>query len=310
MRKLDNPELTDAWKKYNRELTNAQSEIQGIKNLGELSQESKDRIKEVRAKLGSTSEWSMVPKDKTVEEVHTVNSDDIVKAFFIGDSTGNLFKRNLFITLFFSYFDSEYSSGSGSSVAWEKEFLRGMKPPKEVGGYIPTGESFEKTDADSFITSMKVILTVIKIFRGHDTLQEYEGQLLDTIGSFEDNLSGLIGEIAAIEGVTEELTDVDTKRDIMGLIVDADEDYKGKLGEFYSNQLGTKDDMEQLNNTLDRNFKPLKETVLTMFYEMVEQVGSGELESPKKQRVKFQESKVTIKEKLKGLGLLSSEGEE
>ena len=297
----------------------AQFEIEGVRlNLPVDEHDERgseeSRFKEATAKLsnalteGTNSDlntaWGkhLLSKGEDESAEHSLDrkvgrlSSDKVNAIF-GLGGEGVYKRNIFTTLLFTYYDSEDSIDNSSE--WRKTITGDLKVPTSSGAFIPSNIQFDAPDADSFIDTLQVLLTYIKVWLGNEVLTEYTNRLNDTIAKFGDNIEEFVKDNA--DKFDE---DADDKREILLTVFNSPESFNEVGGDWF----GVKDDLIWLEKKLNSHFKTIAaNTVPNYFEELIRQIGNNTIVSPKKQRVKSKGIKVTIKDKLLDLGYLTRE---
>ena len=225
-----------------------------------------------------------------------LSSDEVSKIFGLGGA--GTFKRNMFLSLLFSYYDSNegvHQEGSPDHLPLYKLLMA----PMAKMGIIHEDIQFTEPDADSFISTTQALITFIKVWLGNEALESYNEILSSMVQDFATNINKFV-----VDNADEFDEDADDKREILLTAFRKPESFNEVKGDWF----GINNYISTLEKELNAHFKTIaSEVVPNYFEELVRKIGNNTIVSPKKQRVKSKGKKVSIKDKLLDLGYLTRE---
>jgi len=233
--------------------------------------------------------------EHSIETTHEILTSSDVENTFNTKNLG-MFQRNMFLTLLFKFYESDDDIGSTTDFADE---IMPLLIPKKID--IPSHIRFAVSDADSFLEIIQVLLSFLNIWLPvNQEVQDYETRIGTATTTFAHNINEFLKQ-----NVKKGRIKPKHKKKMLNFAITKEEGVNS-LGGMKDSLFGAKNDLAKLEKELTDKLKLVAvEVVPAYFRELIEQIGSNEIKSTKKQLVPSSTGKVTIKEKLLELGFLT-----
>ena len=284
--------IFDEYKKYVNSSSRARVQARNLlretqrAKSGKISQEKLEEIKRIYREndisIGpGTLEFYLGRGDGSI------NYNDAISSFDIDLS--KIFLSNMWAWLFLQY------SKSDSSAEFQEK-VNVLSTSKGFTNYIPAGRTFQTLGEESFVDTMRVILTMVRIFYDDSFLDSYN-QAIDKIGKrFYINMEKAKDILEEEEGFDDE--DEQLELIIEGFLDDIDQT------SFKENLMGCRDSFETIITELNRLLLNLDDKVHTELHEICRDIGSDTEGKYTTNKVDLDGQPATAKEHLVRMGLL------
>tara|TARA_R110002167_G_scaffold40905_2_gene125311 strand:+ start:145 stop:2277 length:2133 start_codon:yes stop_codon:yes gene_type:complete len=274
------------------------STAETIRRISQLTSEITQIYNEADLKTGAASMGFYLGQDKDV----TLNYNDVIESFDI--SADKIFTAVMFTKLFKTY--TMVDSEAAFTNEFQQIIVLGGKTGKWTE-FVPKANVFQQSGEESFMKSMRTILTFITTFYGKGMLADYNLTMTDLVEDFYINMQ-------EAEKILEDEMGIDTKDERMEMISE------GMLKDFghekfHTDLMGIKESMATVTKQLDTLLLNLDEKVHTVIYDLIKRIGEDTSTLYTKNTMDFKGQPAPAKKHLIGMELLqeesdSTEGEE
>ena len=253
---------------------------------GKISQEKLEEIKRIykenNISIGpGTVEFYLGRGDGSINYSDAISSFDI--------DLSKIFLANMWSWLFLQY------SNSDSSAEFQEK-VKVLSTTTGFKNYIPAGRTFQTLGEESFVDTMRVILTMIRIFYDDSFLDSYN-QAIDKISKrFYINMEKAKDVLEEEEGFDDEEEQLELI--IEGFLDDIDQT------SFKENLMGCRDSLETIITELNRLLLNLDDKVHTELHDICREIGSDTEGKYTTNKVDLDGQPATAKEHLVRMGLL------
>jgi hypothetical protein len=295
----------EAWKKYTEKKTVADERALPLKEqLKEAPADEQAEIINQIKQIYQESELIVRPGEIKFQmgESREINFNEIVDIFNIRGK----FKQNVFSLLFLLFYESD------SKEEFEQEFKRIIPLRGATGNwvdFIPQGKLFASNNRQSFIDSLRAIITIVKDFYSKEHLSDYTLAMTEISDNFYANLNNLLIEISKKRG----LDMPDDKEELMEFAMHPSKEYIQDVDgmHYVNNKLGIQADLDTAHNTLSNLLQNLSDRVSGELINYITAIGEDTSDKYTKHRVQHNNQKITVQKYLEDTGYLQQEvGEE
>jgi len=192
-----------------------------------------------------------------------IQYNDIVEVFNISPS--DIFKVNLFAYLFKLFVNSNNESEFEDKV---KSIITLKGKTGKWKEFIPSGKIFQVTDEESFVDSIRTILTFVITFYDKSMLDDYNEHMTNISQDYYINVEDAMSKLAKEIGM-----DINEERDeILELISEGMLETFG-LNEYVTTLFSIKDDIDAIKSSLNELLFDLDEKVSGSIYDLIKTIG-------------------------------------
>jgi len=249
-----------------------------------LSQEEQEEIKNDRQKLKQFYQMSGSAGPDFAELAYSFNIDKGLSDFIdMLEGPMNRYERAILALMFNSYMDS----GLGG-----KDKALSIVPSGDFQQYLPTGRLFADKTQESFVDSMRALMTILKMVLDRTQLSEYNINISLAVNTFFANIDNYFKAEGSVE------TEEDRLNSMMDFIAD---------GDFESNStdwFDTKVDIKAAYNNLNDLLIELEKGIKAQLINNIQTIADDTTDKYKKQGLRIGGLPAGIREYLINKGFL------
>ena len=232
----------------------------------------------------------------------SIQYNDIVEVFGINQS--DIFKTNLFAYLFKIFVNSDNESEFENKI---KSIITLKGKTGKWREFIPSGKVFQVTDEESFIDSIRTILTFIVTFYDKSMLMDYNESMTDISQDYYINVETAIEELAEEMGMDKE-----EERDVLLELISEGVLETFGLDKHINSLFGINDSINVIKKTLNELLLDLDEKVSSVIYDLIIEIGKDTSDKYTKSKMTLDGQPKTAQAHLINMKLLQKEigGEE
>ena len=262
--KEETPPIFDEFKRYVQGAAKAQVDARNLLNQakedypdGNIPKEVTDRViaiykeNNLGQKIGAGSMDFFLGRGD-----NKVNFNDAVEQFPV--TKDKVFMANMWAWMFQQYFESDSTSSF-------KDKINVLSTSEGWTNYIPSGRTFQSIGEESFVNTMKAILSMIILFYDKSFLDKYNAHI-KTIGSI------FYRQMAEAKNYLEDDEGIDEDEEQFQAIIQG---YLEQVGQstYHTSLMGCKDELNGIVSELNELLLNLDDKVHTVIHEICIDIG-------------------------------------